>query len=113
MRTTEERVKSVMQKTAEKRKTLNRRRQLLTRGVAYSSCILVICILGNRLSVSKDLLKTIDGWDAHTASIVTEGNTLELVIMGTVAFVLGVLTEILMSKVNKKYEKRDRDEKEE
>ncbi|MGN0733041.1 MAG: hypothetical protein ACI4LC_02575 [Emergencia sp.] len=103
MRTTDERVKSIMQKTAEKRKKINRRRQFLTRCGAYASCLFVICVLGYRLSDSRGIHSFADSLNLHAASIVGEGNTLEYVIIGVAAFVLGVLTEILLTKLHEKY----------
>lgn len=113
MRTTDERVKCIIERTEQKRIVMHQRQQRLARCGAFSLCFAFICFLSYKLALPNELLEYMDNIDLYAASIVRISKTVEYVIIGVIAFALGVFTEILLSRLSTGSRKnRDRNEEE-
>ncbi|MDD6043258.1 MAG: hypothetical protein PUB87_05845 [Eubacteriaceae bacterium] len=105
MRTTDERVQCIIERTEKKKNVMHQRQQRLARCGAFSLCFAFICFLSYKLSLPNELLEYMDNIDLYAASIVRRSNTVEYVIIGVIAFALGVFTEILLSKLSTRSKK--------
>lgn len=105
MRTTEERLNSILINTEKKKAKYLRRKMLIARCVIFSACVVLICLVGCNLSLPIKSFENANDNGLFFASIFRNNHKIELIIIGVTAFVLGIFAEILLNILNKKNKK--------
>lgn len=107
MRTAEERLRLISRRTASLRRARSRRRRLAIDALCAVGCLVLIVCMGSALAgLETDadapgmLLPT------GTASLLASGEALGYVLMGVMAFVLGVCVTVLLYRLRRRRERR-------
>ena len=100
MRTTEERVRLIRERTAEKRHAAQKRRRFAQCAGCVAACLLLIAGLGARmggLTLSENAIGS--GETPGAASLIGQSNALCCIVMGILAFGLGVCVTVLLYRL--------------
>lgn len=100
MRTTEERVRLIRERAAEKRRTAQKRRRLAQCAGCVAASLLLIVGLGARLSgltLSENAPGT--GETPGAASLIGRSDALGYIVMGVLAFLLGACVTMLLYRL--------------
>ena len=103
MRTTEERMNAIRQRTAVLKAEQRRRKQYVLSSACAAACLLIVIGLGIQMPGLVDRLP--NGEVLHTsgaASLIGSNTALGYILMGVLAFLLGVSVTLLLYRLSRK-----------
>ena len=113
MRTNEERILLVHARTAARKRVRTRRRRRALDAACISACMLLVAICG---MLMPDLTtRATEGAVSHAsgaASLIADHAALGYILMGLLAFLLGVCVTVLLYRLRRRAERRREDEDE-
>ena len=114
MRTNEERIRLVHVRTAARKRALSRRRQRALDAACISACMLLVAICGMRMP--ELMAHATEGGVSHAsgaASLIGDHAALGYILMGLLAFLLGVCVTVLLYRLRRRAERRRREDEDE
>lgn len=110
MMTDEERMKKIRKRTAEIKRQDNKKKQIFSEIISAAACLVIIISVGLYMpSLTQNLSFQNIRQTSATASIIARDGALGYIIMGILAFALGVCLTIFLYKIR---ERNKRDSKE-
>lgn len=111
MRTNEERARLIQKRTAEIKQERRKRKQRMLEAVCMAACLLLVIGIG---IVMPDLTATTVGGNSvnpsETASMIGSHAALDYIIMGLLAFLLGVCVTVLLYRLRRRNERKSRED---
>lgn len=111
MRTNEERTRLIHRRTAELKREQQKKKQRGLDAVCMAACLLLVAGIG---ALMPELMTGVaDGGVIHasgTASLVGSHAALGYILMGLLAFLLGVCVTVLLYRLRRKNERRHRED---
>ena len=108
MRTNEARIHLVHERTAARKRQRMRRRNLLLNAACMAACLLLVICAGARMP--ELTTRAAEGGLAHAsgaASLIGTHAALGYILMGLLAFLLGVCVTVLLYRLRRKSERRE------
>ena len=112
MQTNEERIRLIQKRTAEIKQERRKRKQRMLDALCMAACLLLVVGIG---ALMPGLMAGIaDGGVSHTsgaASLVGSHAALGYILMGLLAFLLGVCVTVLLYRLSRRNEHRHREDR--
>lgn len=110
MRTTEERARLIHKRTAERKREQQKKKQRALDMVCMAACLLLVVGIG---SFMPGLTAGVPGGEVHhasgAASLVGSHGALGYILMGLMAFLLGVFVTVLLYRLHRRNERKQRE----
>ena len=113
MQTNEERIRRIQKRTAEIKRERRKRKQWMVDAVCMAACLLLVTGIGawiSELTVKMPVESA--AHPAGTASIIGSNAALGYIIMGMLAFLLGVCVTVLLYRLRRRNEHKRREDAE-
>ena len=111
MRTNEERVRLIRRRTAERKAEARRKKQHLISGACLAACLLLVTGIGALMpGLTKGLTEEPVRHASGTASLIGSHEAVGYILMGLLAFLLGVCVTVLLYRLRRREERRHRED---